>query len=417
MFYGWIVVAATHVALFVIFGAAYSFAAFFSAFQQEFNASRGDVSLIFSIFGFLYFQIGIVSGVLADRFGPKLVCVAGMLLLALGLVAASQAPTLSMLYLTYSIGIGLGVGFVYVPSVGAVQPWFVRRRGVASGIAVAGIGTGTLLVPLLAAWLIDLVGWRQTYQLFAVGALLLGGGAALFIDNSPARRGLYPDNAAAPAGGGPARQVPAGVTLAVALRSRTFRLWYVALLLNGVALFVPFVHLVPYARDAGLSAQTGVFLMGLIGVGSLVGRFALGGIGDRMPRTTLSALFYLGMALTLALWLFSSSELPLAIFALMFGTCYGGFVAVQPSLAMDYFGARSVAGIIGAAYSAVGIGVGVGPWLAGVAYDVRGSYTLPIVAAIVCMLLAAAVTMLMARERSMASEAAPLATSGTQTAR
>lgn len=409
VFHGWIVVAATHVALFVIFGAAYSFAAFFSAFEREFNASRGDVSLIFSIFGFLYFQIGIFTGVLADRFGPRLVCVAGMVLLALGLVAASQAPTLMLLYATYSIGIGLGVGFVYVPSVGAVQPWFVRRRGVASGIAVAGIGTGTLLVPLIATWLIGAIGWRQTYLVFAIAALILGGGAALFIDNSPARRGLYPDNAAAPAGG-TARQVPAGVTLVVALRSRAFRLWFAALLLNGVGLFVPFVHLVPYARDHGLSEQTGVFLMGLIGVGSLVGRFALGGIGDRMPRTKLSALFYLGMAAMLALWLMSTSVLPLAVFALVFGTCYGGFVAVQPSVAMDYFGARSVAGIIGAAYSAVGIGVGVGPWLAGVAYDLRGSYTVPIVAAIVCMLLAAGVTMLMAREHSLAlSDASPVA--------
>lgn len=401
LFYGWVVVIATHVALFVIFGAAYSFAAFFSAFEREFNASRGDVSLIFSIFGFLYFQIGIFTGVLADRFGPRLVCVAGMLLLALGLVAASQASTLTMLYLTYSIGIGLGVGFVYVPSVGAVQPWFIRRRGVASGIAVAGIGTGTLLVPLIATWLIGAIGWRHTYLVFAVGALALGGGAALFIDNSPARRGLHPDDAQAPIGG-TARQVPAGVTLGGALRSRIFRLWYLALLLNGIALFVPFVHLVPYARDHGLSEQTGVFLMGLIGIGSLVGRFALGGIGDRMPRATLSALFYLGMALMLALWLRSTSELSLAIFALVFGTCYGGFVAVQPSLAIDYFGARSVAGIIGAAYSAVGIGVGVGPWLAGVAYDLQRSYTLPIVVATVCMLLAAGVTMLMARERSLA---------------
>jgi MFS family permease len=402
VFYGWTVVGATHVALFVIFGVGYSFAAFFSAFEREFSASRGDVSLVFSIFGFLYFLIGAFTGMLADRFGPRPVCVAGMLLLATGLVATSQAPTLWLLYLTYSVGIGLGVGFVYVPSVGAVQPWFIRRRGLASGIAVAGIGTGTLLVPMLAAWLIGLVGWRQTYLVFAAGALLLGGGAALFIDNSPARRGLFPDNARGPIGGSVGttpRQVPAGVTLREALGTRAFQFWFTSLFFTGIGLFVPFVHLVPYARDHGLSEQTGVFLMGLIGVGSLVGRFALGGIGDRMPRATLTALFYAGMASMLALWLVSTSELPLAVFALVFGTCYGGFVAVQPALAMDYFGARAVAGIIGVAYAAVGVGVGIGPWLAGVAYDLQRSYTLPITAAIVFMGIAAAFALLMARER------------------
>ncbi|MEO7405267.1 MAG: MFS transporter, partial [Burkholderiales bacterium] len=134
MFHGWVVVGAVHLALFVIFGVAYSFAAFFGAFEAEFHASRGDIALVFSLSGFLYFMVGAIAGPIADRFGPRRVALVGMAILAVSLALASRAPNVTTLYLTYGIGVGLGVGCVYVPAVGAIQHWFVRRRGLASGI-------------------------------------------------------------------------------------------------------------------------------------------------------------------------------------------------------------------------------------------------------------------------------------------
>ena len=139
---------------FVGFGCAYTFSAFVEPLQQNFGASRGSVSLVFSLAGFLYFGLGIVSGPLADRFGPRLFAVAGMILTGLGLAAASVARTLPEIYAAYGLGVGLGVGCAYVPAIGAVQRWFVRRRGFASGLAVSGIGVGTLLMPPLASYLI-----------------------------------------------------------------------------------------------------------------------------------------------------------------------------------------------------------------------------------------------------------------------
>ncbi len=254
LFHGWIVVAATHVALFVIFGIGYSFAAFFTAFQEEFNASRGDVALVFSIFGLLYFLVGALTGIIADRIGPRRLCILGMAFLVLGLIATSRATSIELLYLAYSVGIGLGVGFVYVPSVSAVQPWFARKRALATGLTVAGIGSGTLLGPVIGAWLIGLVGWRQTYELFAIVALLLGGGAALLIDNAPAKRGLYPDGETPVAGRALPRQVSPGLALREAVGTRAFWLLYAGLFLGGIGLFVPMVHLTPYARDHGLTA-------------------------------------------------------------------------------------------------------------------------------------------------------------------
>jgi MFS family permease len=169
IFYGWFVVAAAFGVTFVGFGSAYTFSAFVESLQRDFGASRGSVSLVFSLAGFLYFGLGVVSGPLADRFGSRRLALAGMILIGLGLAAASAARSLPEVYAAYGLGVGLGVGCAYVPAVGAVQRWFVRRRGFASGLAVSGIGVGTLVMPPLASFLIESLGWRGAY--LALGAL------------------------------------------------------------------------------------------------------------------------------------------------------------------------------------------------------------------------------------------------------
>src|SRR5262249_10247540 len=140
LFHGWWVVAAAFAITFVGFGSAYTFSAFMAPLQVEFGASRGSVALVFSLAGFLYFALGSVSGPLADRLGSRFLAITGMLLLAAGLALAACAHTLTGVFLAYALGVGFGVGCAYVPAIGAVQRWFVRRRGYASGIAVSGIG-------------------------------------------------------------------------------------------------------------------------------------------------------------------------------------------------------------------------------------------------------------------------------------
>jgi len=116
-----------------------------------------------------------------------------MLLTAAGLAAASEARTLVEVYIAYGLGVGLGVGCAYVPSLGAVQRWFVKRRGFASGLAVSGIGVGTLVAPPLAAWLIADMGWRHAYLTLGILAAVIGGGMALLIESNPHNRRLRAD--------------------------------------------------------------------------------------------------------------------------------------------------------------------------------------------------------------------------------
>src|SRR6185369_8180917 len=151
----WTVVWATFVCLAVIFGVAYSFAAFFRSFATEFAVDRADVSLVFGLSGLLYFLLGAPAGMLADRFGPRLVCTAGMLCIAAGLLASSVAPSMPWIYAAW--GAGLGIGLAYAPSIASVPPWFVERRAFAAGIASTGIGVGTLALPLVATATIDAV--------------------------------------------------------------------------------------------------------------------------------------------------------------------------------------------------------------------------------------------------------------------
>jgi MFS family permease len=163
IFYGWWVVAAAFAITFLGFGSAYTFSAFLEQLQRDFSASRGSVSLVFSLAGFLYFGLGIVSGPLADRYGSRPLVVTGMILLGVGLALASAAQNLIEVCVAYGFGVGLGMGCAYVPAIGAVQRWFVRRRGFASGLAVAGIGVGTLVMLPLASLLIGSLGWRGAY--------------------------------------------------------------------------------------------------------------------------------------------------------------------------------------------------------------------------------------------------------------
>jgi MFS transporter, OFA family, oxalate/formate antiporter len=396
-FHGWFVVGAAFVITFIGFGCAYSFSAFIPSLQAEFAASRGSVSLVFALAGFLYFSLGLVSGPLADRWGSRRLAVAGMVVTGIGLASASLARSLFEVCLAYGVGVGVGVGCAYVPVLGAVQRWFVRRRGFASGLAVSGIGVGTLVMPPLASSLIEAVGWREAYVVLGGLAAIVGAGAALLIANDPRDRGLGPDGdppeiAAATAGpAGAARPAaPAGMSVREAVRSRRFIGLYLGCLICSFGLFVPFVHLDPYARDHGVPARWAVLLLSMIGIGSTAGRFVLGGVADRMGRRRALQSSFVGMALALVIWLCSTAFWPLAAFALAYGVFYGGFVAVVPALVMDYFGGRNISSIIGILYTSVASGTLIGPLAAGFAFDLTHSYTVPIVVSICANLFAAA---------------------------
>jgi MFS family permease len=361
----WVVVWATFVCLAVIFGVSYSFAAFFENFAKEFAAQRADVSWIFGLCGLVYFVLGAGGGMLADRWGPRMVCMTGMVFIAMGLFLTSLAQSLTTVYLSYGLLVGLGIAFVYTPSIACVQPWFNKRRGLASGIASAGVGAGTLILPVVVSYLLIEVNWREALQMMSAGVLLIGLTAGFLLKRAPNLSGNT------------SGQLP-GLTLSATLKTPSFKWLYMGTLLGAPVMFVPFAHISAAARDAGVPDAQAVGLVGLIGIGSLVGRFAIGWLADRMGRIRTLMLMQGLMGLSYLVWAGAQDPWMFAVFALWFGLSYGSIVSLLPAICMDLFGGRAVSAIIGTLYTGAALGNLLGPVLAGQVFDMTQSYALVI---------------------------------------
>jgi MFS family permease len=361
----WVVVWATFVCLAVIFGVSYSFAAFFENFAKEFAAQRADVSWIFGLCGLVYFVLGAGGGMLADRWGPRMVCMTGMVFIAMGLFLTSLAQSLATVYLSYGLLVGLGIAFVYTPSIACVQPWFNKRRGLASGIASAGVGAGTLVLPVVVSYLLIEVNWREALQMMSAGVLLIGLTAGFLLKRAPNLSGNT------------SGQLP-GLTLSATLKTPSFKWLYMGTLLGAPVMFVPFAHISAAARDAGVPDAQAVGLVGLIGIGSLVGRFAIGWLADRMGRIRTLMLMQGLMGLSYLVWAGAQDPWMFAVFALWFGLSYGSIVSLLPAICMDLFGGRAVSAIIGTLYTGAALGNLLGPVLAGQVFDMTQSYALVI---------------------------------------
>jgi MFS family permease len=282
-------------------------------------------------------------------------------LIALGLLATSWAQSLWAVYLSYGLLVGLGIAFVYTPSIANVQPWFTTRRGLAGGIASSGVGAGTLLVPVLVSLALSHMPWREAMRTLALGVLLLGLLAASLLQRAP-RSSLA------------GTTVASGLSLRETLRIPTFRWFYLGVVLASPVMFIPFAHVSASARDLHLDESLAVGLVGLIGVGSLVGRFAIGVMADRLGRAPTLVLMQLSMGASYAVWFFAQEAFGLMAFALWFGLSYGSIVSLLPAICMDYFGAKSVAGVVGTLYSGAAVGNLLGPVLAGAVFDATGHY-------------------------------------------
>ena len=166
----------------------------------------------------------------------------------------------------------------------------------------------------------------------------------------------------------------AGHTLREAMRTPAFRWMYLMAVAASPGMFIPFAHVSAAARDLGVADARAVGLVGLIGIGSLVGRFVIGALADRAGRPLTLALAQASLGLSYLLWAGADGYLAMAVFALWLGLSYGGIVSLMPALCMDLFGARAVSAIIGTLYTGAAFGNLLGPWVAGAVFDAQHSY-------------------------------------------
>jgi MFS family permease len=362
---GWLAVAATFIGSAVTLGTVYSFGSFFESMAADFGTGKGETAVVFGITTFAFFWLSLLTGRMADRFGPRPVLFTGALFLFGGMMITSTVNSLSIGYFTYGAGAGMAAACAYIPMVATVGGWFERQRAAAVGIAVAGIGVGTLVMNPLVTRLLDTYDWRTTFRLIgSVGAVLLLVCTALI--------------ARAPGAAGSAHS-----RFGEAARSPMFRKLWIAALCSGLALFVPFVFVVPYAKDRGVSASAAAWLVGLLGGSSVISRIAFGSLSRRFGTFRLFRMGLVLFPLGYVVWLSAGSSFGmLVLFVLVLGTGYGCFVAVSPLVLADRFGVVGLGSLMGLFYTTQGLGGLIGPPVAGRIIDTTGSYRWPMVIAL-----------------------------------
>ncbi|MDW3214530.1 MAG: MFS transporter [Ilumatobacteraceae bacterium] len=369
----WFTVVAAFFSSAVTLGTAYSFGAFFESMSEEFDAAAGATAVIFGITTFSFFWLSIVTGRMTDRFGPRLVLVVGAVAMFVGLLLTSRVDSLGAGYVTYGAGVGIAAACGYVPMVATVGGWFVRYRALAVGLAVAGIGVGTMVLSPLSAAMIDRYGWRDTYVVFAFGGAAVLLACVPLVDRPPGDGSPQPSR------------------FADALRSPVFRRVHLSAFALGLALFVPFVFVGQYAKERGIDAVQAAVLVGVLGGSSVLSRIGFGSLVRRFGSFRLYRACFVIHGVSFLIWLVAGSSYALlVVFVLVLGVGYGGFVALSPILISDRMGVAGLGSILGVLYTAPGLGGLLGPPAAGWLIDRTDSYRWAIIACAVAAALSVA---------------------------
>lgn len=351
----------------------YSFGVFLKPLAADFHWTRAATSGAYSMFllvaGFLY----MLTGKLTDRFGPRIVMTACGLLLGLGLLLMSRISAIWQLYLFYGLLIGMGHSGGLVPLPSTVARWFVKRRGVMTGIAMAGIGVGAVVMPPVASQLIASYGWRNSYLVIGIVALVLIISVTQFLKRDPAQMGLAPYGASDLEASG-LKPVAQGMSLSQAIHTSQFIMLIAIFLCVGFGVIAVTTHIVPHATDLGISDTSAANIIAVYGGLSIVGRIGLGVASDRIGhKATLvvgtilfsGALFWLLVVQKLLMFYLSAAVL---------GFAYGGLMTlVSPTIAV-LFGLRAHGVILGTVVFIHCVGCSIGPLLTGWVYDTTGSY-------------------------------------------
>ena len=364
--------AGAFVVLFIAYGAQYSFGIFLSALLEEFHWSRASLSGIFSLYAFAYPAIGWLAGRLTDRWGPRAVISAGGVLLGSAMVGMAFVTRLWQPYVLYGVVAGIGMSAAYVPCNATIVRWFVMRRGLAVGLAMCGASAGTVVLPLVAQLLVGSAGWRVGYLVFgvAIAALLLL--TAPLMHRDPESLGLSPDGIPRPRHG--SGSDPGAWTLGRAVRSRAFWVLVATFGVTWIPVFIPLVHLVPFARDLGYSPMTAAWLVSSLGAGAVAGRLVMGALSDRVGRVPTLRIALVVQTVACLSFLLTQGFGPLLAAAMLFGYGYASVSTLFPPLVSDFFGRAHAGAIVGAMFAIAGSVAGLGPWLAGTLYDATGGY-------------------------------------------
>ncbi len=372
-FYGYVIAAACFGIQAIGIGTYIAFGVFFNPLISEFGWSRATISGASSVAFILMGLLGILVGRLNDRIGPRKMMTVSGVFFGLGYFLMSRLGAVWQLYLFYGIIIGIGMSSIDVIPLSTTARWFVRKRGIMTGIVKVGTGAGQLTIPLVASMLITSYGWRTSYIIIGAAGLLILVSMAQLLRRDPSQMGLSPDYERETPGDKPGL-ASGGLSFREALRTRQF--WTICAVSLSIVfcLMIIMVHIVPYARDIRVSAVRAAGVLSTIGGVSMGGRFITGMAIDRIgsKRVMIVCFFLLIAGL---LWLQMAKELwMLYLFAVVYGIAHGGFfTAISPIIA-EFFGMSAHGVLFGIVAFSGAVGGSIGPVLAGYIFDITAGY-------------------------------------------
>ena len=383
-----LVVLTSFLALFAIVGIAlYGLPFFYDFMVRDFGWSRAQVTsgnalsklVVGPVFGFL-------AGWLVDRFGPRRLMIAGIVMAGVALIGLGAIRSLAGFYLFYLFN---ALGYVCggpLPNQVLLSRWFTGGRGRAMGVAYLGIGIGGAVVPFLAVWLTRAVGWQGALQ--GLGLLIIATALpmALFVRESPAST--------------TSTTFTTSTTSAV-LHRPAFYLLLLGSMCSIAAVGGTNQHLKLFlSLDHGYSQTAAAQVASLVLVSSLVGRLGMGWLADRIPKKYVMLLIYLLVACAIPVLFLTGTRAAIYIFAVVFGIGLGGEYMVIPLMAAELFGVRVLGRVMGIVLTADGVGEAAAPWLVGRMRDAAGSYASGFAALIGCALVGAVAIVFLPRGSS-----------------
>jgi OFA family oxalate/formate antiporter-like MFS transporter len=356
----------------VALGTYYAWSVFVPALEHEFGWNRTQTSIVPTIDMVMLASMFLVAGFLQKRLGPRTVAAIGGALFSLGLLLASGIHSLPMLYLTWGLLVGTGLGFGYLAPITVGSKWFPNHRGLVNGLAIAIFAGGSGLFGPLAGMLIERIGWRATFQTLAgIFFVLTMAGAYLLKDP--------PEGYTGPAGksksAGRPRAPHIDMPTSLVLRNPVFWALWAAYALGTTAGTMVISQLVPFARSAGLNAKTAAFAITIGAIGSASGRFFSGWMSDHFGRLlTLRAVIVTSMVVTPMLYIRRGEVLALYVLLFFVYYCYGTQISVYTALAGDFWGTKYLATNYGLLLLAWGFAGVMGPVLGSRVFVSTGTY-------------------------------------------
>lgn len=386
-FYGWVIVGLGVISTAFWMGIITSFSVFFVALTEEFHWSRGSTAGVQSVALLTYTAMAPIVGRLIDYHGPKKTILPGIVLLSVGLALCSLVRGLFTFYIFYGILVAIGFTFVSIVSYSTILSyWFERKRGIASGIAVSGMGLGTFLLVPLCQYFINVYGWRFSYLCFGgLAFCILFPLSTLFLKHKPEELGLQVDGATV-TGRRTIRQVQVrdkrwastAWTVSKAFKEARFWAFLAFCFLSMTGLYGLLIHEVRFLVDCGLDRMAAAYVVSLVGIISLVARIFWGWLSDRIGRenTVTAGTVFLSAAAVFLLLLGRShgTHAYVYLFAIAFGLGWAVMAPMFMAVAADMFQGRNFGSIYGVVEAVIGSGSAVGAWLAGFIYDKTGSY-------------------------------------------